>query len=74
MACVTCDHTMQRVGNLTYWCPRCGTIKVHEDSQNGISRPWLVERVHKMRALQGSSREGTSLRQAENNVDDSIQP
>ena len=44
MACVTCDHTMQRVSEYVYlwWCPTCGTIK----EPIGFTKPNLVERVN----------------------------
>ncbi len=28
MSCPTCSHTMHNVTEVTFWCPRCGTIKV----------------------------------------------
>lgn len=27
MSCIRCDHTMQKVGDHVWWCPRCGTLK-----------------------------------------------
>lgn len=55
MACPTCGHTMQNlglssVGRATFWCPRCGTLKV--ETRTSFSR-WAcdgsgehAERVH----------------------------
>jgi len=55
MACPTCDHTMQKIGNdwlrhecgntlvSVFWCPRCGTIK--HPSSHFHTTPWLVKRV-----------------------------
>lgn len=31
--CPTCEDTMQSIGHLIYWCPRCGTVSV----RNGAS-------------------------------------
>jgi hypothetical protein len=28
MSCPTCTHTMQTVAKETFWCPRCGTLKL----------------------------------------------
>jgi hypothetical protein len=51
MACPTCNHTMQGVGNAggvsVMWCPRCGTVK-HE---NFITVPKLVERCQRFEKL-----------------------
>jgi len=60
VACPTCDHTMQRIGNADhdqngiYWCPRCGSIQ----ELKGIlvatvvdqAVPNLVERCRKYEA------------------------
>ena len=27
MACKPCTHTMQRIADKWFWCPRCGTLK-----------------------------------------------
>lgn len=45
MACPTCDHTMQLVGEgyKTFWCPRCGTIKFGE--REASEKPKLVDRA-----------------------------
>jgi len=52
MACPTCEHTMHHVGvtskTLTYWCPRCGSLKEQwgrEEHEFTCSKPKLVERV-----------------------------
>jgi hypothetical protein len=43
MACPTCDHTMQSIGNQLFWCPRCGTLKDrHAETASGV--PTLVGR------------------------------
>jgi uncharacterized Zn finger protein (UPF0148 family) len=26
VSCPTCGHTLQRVEQMTFWCPRCGTL------------------------------------------------
>ena len=43
MACVTCDHTMQRVSEYVYvwWCPTCGTLK----DPKGFTKPKVVCQV-----------------------------
>lgn len=42
MACPTCDHTMQLVAVLLFWCPRCGTLK----QEAGTTEvPALVKRL-----------------------------
>lgn len=41
MACPTCDHTMQSIGMHNFWCPRCGTLKLHGEAEV----PKLVNRV-----------------------------
>lgn len=47
MACPTCDHTMESIGCCdggTVWhCPRCGTVKHHNQSYV----PKLVERCRR---------------------------
>lgn len=46
MACPTCDHTLQRVNEgvspVTFWCPRCGTIKTGGSFEEA-SEPKLVQ-------------------------------
>ena len=51
MACPTCDHTMQKLGETehpTWWCPRCGTLKgerhVMGKTHVVVEAPKLVER------------------------------
>ena len=41
MACPTCDHTMQKIAEAVWHCPRCGTIA----DPHGRAVPQLVERV-----------------------------
>lgn len=48
MACPTCDHTMQLIGEpdgagQRYWCPRCGTLRTI-GKYGGDDVPKLVER------------------------------
>lgn len=52
MACPTCDHTMQGIGEINkgdcrvFWCPRCGTLRYkHSDGQESDSTPKLPARV-----------------------------
>ena len=44
MACPTCDHTMQGLGESYWWCPRCGTIRA-KDSDDVDEVPSLPLRV-----------------------------
>ena len=49
MSCPTCDHTMQKVGVFddngpTFWCPRCGTLRVDTQAGEFVDRPKLVDR------------------------------
>lgn len=41
MACPTCDHTMDGLGNGHFWCPRCGTVM----DNGSVYVPALVRRV-----------------------------
>lgn len=45
MACPTCDHTMESIGDsgrtIAFWCPRCGTL---DNGLKPASQPKLVER------------------------------
>jgi transposase len=50
MACPTCDHTMQGVGNGAFWCPRCGTIQL---APNTFEMPMLVSRTREFTATLG---------------------
>lgn len=52
MACPTCDHTMQCIGqwdsavkNCVFWCPRCGTLKADWLLSKDDTVPKLVARV-----------------------------
>lgn len=62
MACPVCDHTMQRFGTEdfpTFWCPRCGTLKMmardfmatsgHEEVESPAWMKW-AEKLHSCRA------------------------
>lgn len=51
MSCPTCDHTMQRVVEGVFWCPRCGTLKQPVTSNvlgihayDSFVQPLLIER------------------------------
>lgn len=48
MACPTCDHTMQSVAKsaaaVSYWCQRCGTLKVQSGNLVDNQMPKLIER------------------------------
>lgn len=43
--CETCGHTMQRLGDITYWCPRCGTLKT-KDAVPEYEPPALAREVY----------------------------
>jgi hypothetical protein len=48
MPCDICDHTVQSIGATdrpTYWCPRCGTLKIVTGDFHDTKPPALVERV-----------------------------
>ena len=45
MSCPTCDHTMHGLGELWFWCPRCGTTLSELDREHTISIPHGVERA-----------------------------
>jgi len=44
MSCPTCDHTMEKVGDMAtpydgvplFWCPRCGTLKANVIRENHL--------------------------------------
>ena len=44
MACPSCQHTMQGLGEGIFWCPRCGSIRY----QGLVSVPCLVHRVREL--------------------------
>lgn len=46
MACPTCDHTMHRLCDEWFWCPRCGTIRKPGNKYG--DKPRLVGRVRDM--------------------------
>lgn len=50
MACPTCDHTMQMIGEgvNTFWCPRCGTIKFGS-TRPAHEAPKLVDHCRQFR-------------------------
>ena len=55
MACPTCNHTMQSVGEIElgwriYWCQRCGTLKT-KGAIPEHEAPMLVERVRRFRNI-----------------------
>lgn len=51
MACPTCDHTMQSIGQTkrqdsVFWCPRCGTIRtLYSPTKMDDDAPSLPHRV-----------------------------
>ncbi len=47
MACPTCGHTMHRIVERHFWCPRCGSLlamRVPGMPDMDVSVPSLVER------------------------------
>lgn len=49
MTCPACDHTMAKVADDLWHCPRCGTL-ISNLSINGIV-PELVERCRQLRQV-----------------------
>ena len=47
MACSTCSHSMQSLGNQCFWCPRCGTIRQYTD----LCVPSLVDRCRELSTI-----------------------
>ena len=50
MACRTCDHTMQGLGEVTggigyFWCPRCGTLKSEYRDEDESREEWESPRA-----------------------------
>jgi hypothetical protein len=44
MPCLTCNHALQVIAKMTFWCPRCGTLrKIGVDAV--VLRPKLIERL-----------------------------
>lgn len=43
MACGTCDHTMQSLGNGRFWCVRCGTLREFVSGRIIDQQPKLIE-------------------------------
>ncbi len=64
MSCPTCDHTMQRVGQGVFWCPRCGTLRtvlsLPAAIRNDDAAPRLVD---SMRDLIGLVQEAADTEQ-----------
>ena len=54
MACPTCDHTMQSIAGLRFWCPRCGTIRNLHD----VEKPRLVDLVRKYAESKSHAQDG----------------
>jgi hypothetical protein len=57
MPCDICDHTVQNIGAAdrpTFWCPRCGALKIVSGDFHATEPPALVGRV---RAVALSARE-----------------
>lgn len=44
MACPTCDHTLEGVGNGVFHCPRCGTMVTRGLGELVATVPKLVTR------------------------------
>jgi len=57
MACPTCDHTMQSIAGLRFWCPRCGTLK-NLDSFPSTEKPQLVDLVRKYAESKSHAQDG----------------
>ncbi len=57
MSCVSCGHTMEKVDDYVFRCPRCGTMTVHwaGNSRSDTYVPKLVERVREFRRLHGTN-------------------
>ena len=66
MACPTCGHTMQSIVDTTWWCPRCGTLRVgNRHDSLGTSSPRLVDYVTAyFHALDSMPDEAVQLRAA----------
>ena len=46
MNCRTCTHEMKEIGELLYWCPRCGSLLLqYPKGGNEWSEPALVHRA-----------------------------
>jgi uncharacterized Zn finger protein (UPF0148 family) len=54
MPCPTCDHTMQRIIDGTFWCPRCGTLKTISGDHTEIDTPMLVNRCREFEPTLGN--------------------
>ncbi len=50
--CTTCSHTLQKIGDGIWWCPRCGTIV---DQFQEHHAPVLVERCRQFQESLGPS-------------------
>ncbi len=55
MACETCDHTVQKLGNHDnpsfFWCPRCGTLKTTcstSPKSHEFDAPTIVEKTRSL--------------------------
>jgi hypothetical protein len=61
MPCSTCGHTMQKVTEGTFWCPRCGTLgdailnKQTDEYDLQCEAPKLVERCRRFDPTQGAA-------------------
>lgn len=55
MNCPACSHTQQKVGDLIFWCPRCGTL-TGDGGKTGVTQFWLHQEpklVERCRAFAG---------------------
>jgi tRNA(Ile2) C34 agmatinyltransferase TiaS len=59
MACGTCDHTMQKVAESVFWCPRCGTLSPNWEAPEP---PRLVGFLREFHRMISDSPEGRALR------------
>ncbi len=58
MACATCGHTMHRIVERHFWCPRCGSLlsmRVPGMPDMDVSVPSLVERCREFQRLHRSN-------------------
>ncbi len=49
MSCPNCDHTMHRLTDDLFWCPRCGSLKDDCDYET----PFLVRHIRTADLLPG---------------------
>lgn len=59
MACPTCSHTMRRVAESVYWCPRCGTLSPNYEAPDV---PTLVEHCRAFNRMVDGTGAGRALK------------